>query len=450
MKRPLVPILAVLGLLSAARLPDGGRAASADGQEPAVVQGFGLLRGAVLRLDPFFRFERKENVRAGVLGTLHGTTREFESIALEFGADRSVLTAAQRAAYEARRFSHAVARGQLATTEVRNDGCVVRMKLTDAVFAAATRQVGRTVVFVRGESTRKDEAGLLRLVKAAVGWVTVPADEVDGWLPAEIKATWTRAPSPDLLVTDDGTLEPETREAVLKTVRDAHALARRTVGGGNVAGPPIVRITKNRDLMAHASGRRDLRDADAVWVPFAAELIVAPRRAAFDASGVAAEAAAQALHHLVGSAHAEPVLTGLRRYAAAVAEAGPSALLRKADEDEALARVRAKEAFTWSRLLRLSRLSAFLAEDAPTRSLDAALAVASLAAPGSAAGRTSLAAWAGALRKSGDPDAASEAAYAVLDAAKSDAEFWAFWGPKADPTAAPPGKPGTKPPGKTK
>jgi hypothetical protein len=395
----------------------------------------------VLRMDPTFRWAPKEEVRAGVLGTATGTTREFEAIAIDLGADRSVLTAAQRAAYEAYRFTHEVARGELAAIDTKADGTVVRLKLRDAVYAAATRQLGRTVVFARGEAPRKDEAALVKLVRGAVGWVVPAGDDVDGWIPKEVKATWTRAPSADLLVVDDGTLDPAVRDAALKIVRDAHGVVRRLLAGANVGPtPPVVRVTKNREMLGYLSGRRELRSLDAAYVPWAAELLVAPRKPEIDAPQLAQEAAAQACHHLLGSAEGDPFVTGLRRAAAAVADGGAVGALFRADEPQIFARVKARQGMTLAGLLRLSNLDRFLAEDADDRTLDAELAVDYLLASPSPLGKAGLAAWATSMRKVGHPDAASEAAYGALDVGKADAEFWAYWSLRADPPKKP-GKP---------
>lgn len=429
----LLPLLTIAVARPAAGEPDR--------PEPKAVAGQGILRGTLLRTDPLFRFVPNDRVRHGIVGTLEGTTREFETVTVELGADRSVLTAAQRAAYEAYRYTHTVARGELATVDTKADGCVVRLKLRDAVFACATRQLGRTVVYVRGEGVKRDEAGLVKLVKAAVGWVAATADDVDGWIPAEVKATWTRQAGNDLLVTEDGTLEPAVRDAVVKAVRDAHAFVRRAVPASNVGPtPPVLRLTKNRDMMGFLSGRKDLRAMDAVHVPWAAELIVAPRKAEVAVAQVAEEAAAQMLQHLLGAADAEPVLTGIRRQAAAVADGGAAAVLLKSDEGAAFERVRKREAQPWSRLMRMDRLAAYLAEDAALRALDAELAVGYLTSAGNVATKGSFTAWVTAFRKVGDPDAASEAAYGALDAAKSDAEYWAYWAAKADPPKPKAGK----------
>ena len=39
-----------------------------------------LCRGLLLRLEPLFRFKANDEAFYGVLGTLTGTTREFETV----------------------------------------------------------------------------------------------------------------------------------------------------------------------------------------------------------------------------------------------------------------------------------------------------------------------------------------------------------------------------------
>jgi hypothetical protein len=107
-------------------------------------------------------------------------------------------------------------------------------------------------------------------------------------------------------------------------------------------------------------------------------------------------------------------------------------VLLASDEGAAFDRIRKKEATSWARLMRMSGLSNYLAEDAELRTLDAELAVGYLAS-GAPASKASFAAWVAAFRKVGDPDAASEAGYGALDATKSDTEYWAFWAARADP-----------------
>jgi hypothetical protein len=423
------------------------RAATAEpersGSPAAKLQG--ILRGAILRMEPYFRFEPDERATRGVMGKLKGTSREFEEIVLEFGADRSVLTAATRAAYEAYRIKHVVERGEQQTAEVKPDGSVVRLTnpFKDAVYACATKQVGRTAVFVRGDALKKQEAGLVRLVKALVSGVTSDADEIDGWIPPEVKATWTRTPSADLVVVDDGAVAEPAKQAIVKAVRDAYAVVRRSVSG-SAPFPPVVRITKSRDMIAHLSGRRDLSKADAVYVPSAAELLVSPRDpAALDLAQIAGEAAAQEVHYLLGAYDAEPLLTGLRRQAMAAVSGEPLGSLLHSDEERALERVKAHQSTSWARLMKMSTLTGFLSEDADVRSIDAELAV--VYASSAPIGRASLAGYVTAFKKWGHPDAGSEGAFGAMDETKSDVEYWAFWKDRTEPKKpTKPGKPGGK------
>ena len=52
------------------------------------------------------------------------------------------------------------------------------------------------------------------------------------------------------------------------------------------------------------------------------------------------------------------------------------------------------------------------------------------------------------MKRTGDQDAASEAAYAPLDPAKSDAEYWAYWITRSEPPKKPGEKPSDRPPEK--
>ncbi|MCC7137425.1 MAG: hypothetical protein IT460_03235 [Planctomycetes bacterium] len=425
----------------ASLLLGGGRAAGEpDPKSPAVVKLHGLLRGAVLRLEPYFRFEPKEEARFGVLGTAVGTTREFEELRLEVGADRSVVPAALRAGFEAYRIKREVARGEPQQADVKADVAVVRLKnpFRDSVYVSAVRAVGRTVVFVRGECAKKDEAALVRVAKATAAGVTLEGDAPDAWLPAEVKATWNRTPGADVVLVDDGTLDEAAKAAIGKGVRDAYAVVRKLVPGApTMPGPAVVRVTKNRDLFSYVSGRRDVRALDALYLPWAAELLVCPRKDVVDGPQLAAEAASMAVHHLLGCADAQPVLEGLRRMAAAAAAGVPAGAFTPADEAAAFARVKAHEAETWNRLMMRNTFANFLGEDADVRGIDAELAVGYLLSPGAAVGKASFAAWVTAMRKSGHPDAGSEGAVGAMDGAKSDAEYWAYWGPKADPPKKP-------------
>ena len=221
-------------------------------------------------------------------------------------------------------------------------------------------------------------------------------------------------------------------------MRDAYAVVRKLVpGAATMPGPAVVRATRNRDLFAYVSGRRDVRSLDALYLPWAAELLVCPRKDAVDAPQLAAEAASMALHHLLGCADAQPVLEGLRRQAAAAAAGAAAGAFTPADEARAYERVKARQSETWYRLMMRSTLANFLGEDADDRAVDAELAVGYLLSPGAAVGKASLAAWVAGMRKSGHPDAGSEGAVGAMDGAKSDAEYWAYWGPKADPPKKP-------------
>lgn len=403
--------------------------------------------GITLLPDPYFKFiATPKDPRAGVMGTISGPTREFENITLEVGADRRQLTAAVRGGYEAYHVKHDLERGETQTAEVKPEMVVVRVRhsFSESVYATALKQVGRTTVFVRGTAEKKNETGLVKLLASIATTAKNTADEVDGWIPPEVKATWTRMPSGELLAVDDGTIDAAKKAHVLKVVSDAFALAKRVVGGGNVAPfPPVVRIMTNRDMFSHLAGRRDLGSASACYVDVAAELLVCPKGENIDDANVAGEAAKLALHHLTGVSDAEPLRTGLSRMAAAAATPGalPGALLLSG-QDAAIARVKAKEAVTWYRLLMMGTLTNFLAEDAETRMLDAELAVHYLAS-GAAMGRSSMTSWLAAIRKWGHVDAAAEGGVAPLDGSKADAEYWAYWTPRADPP-----KKGAKPGGK--
>src|SRR5687767_6236349 len=163
-----------------------GRDASGGGDRPDA-QAFklhGLLSGCVLRPEPYFQWKPNEKARAGILGTVEGTTREFENISLQIGADRSILTAALRAAYEAYVVKRTIAAGAPQVSDVKPDGSIVRVKglAQSGVYVCATRQVGRTVVYVRGNAELKDEAALVKIVKVFAGAITCAGDDVDGWL----------------------------------------------------------------------------------------------------------------------------------------------------------------------------------------------------------------------------------------------------------------------------
>ena len=446
---PRTALLILLTLASpiAGRGPDA-HAEPPPPQAPAVeLQGIG--RGILLRLEPNFRWKAKDEARSGVLGTLAGTTREFESIEIQLGADRAVLLAPQRSAYEAYGIQREVERGVSQVADVKPDLCLVRRRslFGDSVVAVAVKQVGRTVVFARGDCGKKDEAGLVKLLKSVVGGASATGDDIDGWIPQEVKTAWTHTPASDLVVVEDGTVDAARRDEILKAVRVGHGAAKRLLSASwNTPFAPVVRITANRDLFAHLAARRDLRDADAAYVPYAAELLVSPRGPVPDAARIAQEAAAQGMHYALGAADSEPVLSGIARQAAAQASGVAAGGLLPDDEERALARVKGKQAKSWYRLLMMPTLVHFLSEDPEDRALDAELAVVYLGSSAATVGRTGLTAWIAAFRKVGHPDAASEAAVAAMDPARCEPEYWAYWGPRADPPKKPGDKTGGTPP----
>ncbi len=412
---------------------------------PIRLQGVG--NGITLLPDPYFRWTpAKKEPRAGVMGTVAGPTREFENIELYVGADRRVLTAPVSAGYEAYRIKHEVEKGENQGADVKPELVVVRIKnpFRELVYATGLKQVGRTTVFVRGSTEKKNEAGLAKIVASIASTAKGVGDDIDGWLPPEVKSTWTHTPSGELMIVDDGTVDAAKIARIVKIVADAFSLAKRVVGSSSVATfPPVVRITGKHDLFEHLSGRRDLSGAQAYHLDIAAELLVSPKGDDLDAPGIAAEAAKLAVHYLVGVADADPIRTGLSRMAAAAAtpEAVAGSLLASGAE-LALARARKKEAKTWYRLLMMGTLSGFLGEDADTRGADAELAVNYLVA-GTAIGKTSITGWVAGVKKWGHCDAGAEGGVAPIDLQKGDNEYWAFWTPRADPPKKPV-KPGGK------
>lgn len=446
MSRPiasnLVARLSLAGLVLFARGP-----ARAEPAPTVPVRLGGVGNGITLLPDPYFKWTpAPKEPRAGVMGRVAGPTREFENIELEVGCDRRVLTGPIRAGYEAYRIRRDVERGEAQKADVKPELVVVRIQnaFREAVYVTGVKQLGRTSVFVRGTTEKRLESALVRVVASIATTARGPADEVNGWIPPEVKATWTSAPAGELLVVDDGTVDAAAKASVVRVVEAAFALTRRVVGGTNVASfAPVVRLTANRDLFTHLAGRRDLASASAFHLDVAAELLVCVGSSPVDEANVAAEASKLALHHLTGVADAEPVRTGLARMAAAAAAPGaaPGALL-SSGADAALARARKKEATSWFGFLMMGTLAGFLAQDAATRALDAELSVGYLAAGGPIA-KTSIAAWVAGLRKWGHVDAGAEAGVAPIDGVKADAEYWAYWTPRADPPKKP-GKPGAK------
>jgi hypothetical protein len=406
----------------------------------------GVFQGVQIPMDPYFQWKPSE-ARSGIIGVMEGTTREFENITIEVGGDRKILTAAQRLGHEAYLVRHEIEPGELQVTEVKGDLATVRMKLKDVVYLRAAKQVGRTPLYLRAECEKKWEGALAKLLTTTVQRVKPAADDVDSWIPSEVKTKWEHKAEGDLLVVEDGLVPDPGRAAILKTVRDVYALVRQGIGGGSPPFPPIVRITGSRDLFTHVSGRRDLSDVDAVHLPATGELLVCPRkRDEPDAVTIAPAAARHALHHLLGASGGEPLETGFSRRAEALAEgAAPGAVLPR-DEARAFDRVKAKEAHTWMRTLKVSSVVKHFANPDPERAIDAELQTIWVSLSPGPLSKASLAAWLTAFRKTGHANAASEAGYGAVDAAKADAEYWAFWTPRADPPKKP--KPGEKGPPK--
>lgn len=435
--RPDVRRLAWIALAGSLLLGSPAIAGDAEPDKSPVTPLHGILRGATMRMEPFFRWQPKPETPWGILGEIVGTTKEFEAIEVEVGADRMILTATERAAYEAYRIKRDVEKGEAQAADVKPDMTIVRLKnpFRDGVYATAIKQLGRTTVYVRGKSSKKDEAGLVRVLKAIAAGITTTADDVDGWIPSEVRTAWTKTPSADYVISDDGTLDAERKAAALKVVREAQGLVKRFLGVSYVtSSPPVVRVTANRDLFAHLAGSLYAREADAAYLPWVGELIVSPRAAnKVDAPSIARAAATQAVHYALGTAEADPVRTGLERQAAYVAAGGEADPSAHSELGRALQRIKDKQAKTWYRLLMATTLVGFLSEDADERRMDAELAVGYLASPGASVGKASLAAWVAAVRKSGHPDAGAEAAVGAMDPSKSDAEYWAYWNARAEP-----------------
>ncbi len=421
--------------------------AAADPPAP-VAQLTGMARGISVTMDPFFQW-KPNDAQSGVLGTLQGVTKEFESIGIEVGADRSLFTAAQRVAYEAYRVKTEIERGEYQVAEVKADLSVVRVKTRDVVYACAAKQVGRTPVSFRAWGPLKHEAALVKLVTGAAARTKSEADEVNGWIPEEVKTAWTRTQDGDVIVVHDGAVAEPVRAAVVKAVHDAHAVVKRLLAASwSTPFPPVVRITASRDLVSHVSGRRDLADVDAVYVPWAGELLVSPRHAnEVDVATVAPAAALQAVHHVLGAVGGEPIQTGLLRQALAAALGAEPGALLPTDEAQAIDRVKTKQAQTWSRILRLPSVARAFAKPEGEQAIDAELSTVFATDSGGPQAKAGFAAWIGAFRKVGHPDAAAEAACGAMDPKKADEEFWAWWTVRVEPPPKP--KPGEKPaPGK--
>lgn len=439
MRPSLVPAALLLAL---AALPSPPASA-----EPSPVAHLtGIARGLSVAMDPFFQWKPSET-RYGLIGTMQGVTREFENIGIEVVADRSVFLAPLRVAYEAYRIKTDVEPGEYQTSEVKSDLSVVRVKMQDVAYVCAAKQVGRTALAFRAWGGLKYEAALVKLVSGVASRVKSAADDLDGWIPEEVKTPWTKAPDGDVLVVHDGAVPEATRAAIVKAVHDAHGVVKRGLSlSWTTPFPPVVRITASRDLLVHVSQRKDLGESDAVYLPWAGELLVSPRNSAEpDAHTIAPAAALQAVHHALGAVGAEPIQTGLVRQALALVEGAEPGALLPSEAERAIDRIKKKEATTWSRILRLPSVAKTFARPDPERAIDAELSTLFATLSSGPQAKASFSAWLPAFRKTGHPDAAAEAACAVMEPGKADEEFWSWWTTRLEPPKKL--KPGEKPPG---
>jgi hypothetical protein len=446
----------VLGslLLAAAARP----ASPAPSPRTAVMHG--VLRGTLVTPEGYWEWKPDVESFYDRLGTFSGTTREFEHLEVEFGGDRRVWSSAQRATYEAQHVRFDVERGKEVRVESKGDVAVAHVRgfAGETVYVCGSKAFGRTILFARTSGELKYQAALERVVQVILGTVKPPEDDVDSWLPAEVRTRWNRTPG-DLLVVDDGQYPDAAREAALKAVRDAHAFVKRMLGVSSFATtlPPVVRLTGANDLAVHVASKGAPVDQEANYVPWAGELLIAAHGTHPDGAAIARAAARQAVHLCLGSAEAEPVATGLALLAEAAAIGAPAGSLLPRDEGAAYERVREKRVKTWATLMKLGRFMGWGDDDREARGLEAELAVGYLVGSGSPMAKASLAGWVAAMKKSGHPDAGAEGAFAPMDPAKSDAEFWAYWtdraeGPKKPGPKGAPAKPAepapTKPAGK--
>ena len=423
----------------------------AAGETPLAVLLDGLLRGTVFSPDGVFKWTPTDQ-RSGIVGSLTGTTREFEEKTVWVGADRTVLTAPMMLAAEGSRIRFEIERGTDTKVEIKGDLCIARTHRfsSDTTYMSAVKQVGRTSLFVRGtcepapKDRAREEAGLSRLLLSVVNTAKSTADEVDGWIPKEVKVEWTRTTSPDLLVIDDGKVESALVGEAMRIVRDAQGFVRRSLGvsASVVAYPPVLRFTGSRDLFQHLANRKDIADQDAVHVPYTGEVLVSPRSGKLDVRSVARAAARQAYHFAVGVADAEPLASGLSRLAEAVALGAPEGSLLPSDEGRAYELVQAKTVRSWASLLKFGGFERWAKEDPEVRGLEAELAAGYLAGSGGPQAKVSLAGWVAGLKKAAHVEGGALEAFRPVDPTKSDAEYWAYWKKRAEG----PKKPGTGPP----
>jgi hypothetical protein len=420
-------------------------AGAASGESSRAAAMHGVLRGTTVTPEGYFEWKPDVEARWGKLGTFVGTTREFERIEVEFGGDRRVWSAAQRAAYEAQKIRFEDERGNDVKLDVKGETATARVRAglgAETMYAIATKGVGRTVVFARTSTDKpKDAPALLRVLQSILAHVVPPEDDVDAWLPAEVKTPWTRTATPDLLVIEDGGYPASSKDAALKAVRDAHAFVKRSLGVGFVTPfPPVVRLLGGNDLAVHLARKGEVVDPEANYLPWAGELLIAPHGTHPGPDAIARAAARQAVHHCLGSSVAEPVWSGLALLAEAAAIGAPPGALLPRDEGMAYERIKTKQAKSWARLLKTSSFHEGASEDSGARGVEAEIAVGYLVGSTEPMAKASLGAWVQAMRKWGHPDAGAEGAFAPMDPAKSDAEFWRYWAERADPPKKP--KPG--------
>lgn len=402
----------------------------AAGENPIAVPLDGILRGTVVLPDGYFKWKSTEQPW-GVLGTLTGATKEFDDKTVEVGADRTCLTAPVRLAYETSRIRFEKERGESTKVEIKGDVAISRTHRfsSDTVYMTACKMVGRTPLWARGDCGIKEEAGLTRLLMSVVATAKGTTDEVDGWIPKDVKVEWHKTPATDLLVLDDGKIGPEFVGEAMRIVREAHGFVQRSLGTSGWAAPypPVVRCIGSRDLFQHLAGRRGTGEVDAFHVSEVGELLVSPRGKTLDARSVARAAARQAYHMATGVADAEPLATGLSRLAEAVAAGAPPGSLVPSDEGRAYDLVQSKGVRSWATMLRDGGFMTWGKEPDELKGLEAELAVGYLVGSGGAQGKGSLSGWVAGLKKYGHVEAAAGEAYKPLAPAKSDAEYWDYW-----------------------
>ena len=402
----------------------------AAGENPIAVKLDGILRGTVFSPDGYFKWKSTEQPW-GTLGTLTGSTKEFEEKTIEVGADRTLLTAPIRLAYETSRIRFEKERGEDTKVEIKGDVAISRTHRfsSDTVYMTACKMIGRTPLWARGDCGLKEQAGLTRVLLSVVATAKGAPDEVDGWIPADVKVEWQKTPASDLLVLDDGKVAKEFVGDAMRIVRQAHEFVRVALGGGAWVVPyaPVMRCVQSRDLFQHLAGRRGTGEVDAVHVSEVGELLLSPRAKAIDARSIARAAARQAYQLATGVADAEPLATGLARLADAIAAGAAAGSLTPSDEGRAYDLVQSKGIRTWATMLREGGFMSWGREPDELKGLEAELAAGYLVGSGGAQAKPSLTGWVAGLKKFGHVEAASGEAYKPLVPPKSDAEYWDYW-----------------------